>query len=231
MVEADPSWQRVLTDPAAWALLGYGALGLTVFAAALQRGSVTIAMAGQCAGETLLPAAIGVVMLGDAARSGAAPLAAVGFVIAVVAALSLVAGGDGEAAGERAGACGGHRVIPMRLRSTVGWLDLSPLGSGVEHGFDVQDGSRVERLEVPHEHPGPVDGEDRDAVQADRVGPVGCAGAEHACLGPGRVSARVHGQDVATGAVEPGQDEYVGAGPKVAETFGDTRVEHEVGVG
>jgi drug/metabolite transporter (DMT)-like permease len=98
VVEGDLSWQRVLTGPAGWALLGYGALGLTTFAAALQRGSVTIVMAGQCAAETVLPAAVGVVLLGDAARPGAALPAVAGFVIAVAAAIALVAGGTAEAA-------------------------------------------------------------------------------------------------------------------------------------
>jgi drug/metabolite transporter (DMT)-like permease len=96
IVEADPSAQRMLADPAAWALLGYGALGLTTFAAALQRGSVTVAMAGQCAGETLLPAFLGVLLLGDSARPGAAPAAAIGFTVVVAAAMVLVIEGVGE---------------------------------------------------------------------------------------------------------------------------------------
>jgi len=95
LVEAKP-WADALTDPAAWALLAYGGLGLTLFAAALQRGAVTTAMAGQCAGETLLPALAGALLLGDGARAGLAPLAVAGFVVAVLGAFALITGGAAD---------------------------------------------------------------------------------------------------------------------------------------
>ncbi|MCM3883846.1 hypothetical protein [Frankia sp. R82] len=95
LIEARP-WSDVASDPAAWALLAYGGLGLALFAVALQRGAVTTAMAGQCAGETLLPALAGTLLLGDGARAGLAPLAVAGFVVAVLAAFVLITSGAGE---------------------------------------------------------------------------------------------------------------------------------------
>ncbi|SNQ51766.1 putative integral membrane protein transcription factor [Frankia canadensis] len=95
LIETRP-WADVLTDPATWALLAYGGLGLALFAIALQRGAVTTAMAGQCAGETLLPALAGTLLLGDGARSGLAPLAGAGFLMAVIAAFTLITGGAGD---------------------------------------------------------------------------------------------------------------------------------------
>ena len=58
----------------------------------------------------------------------------------------------------------------------------------------------------------PVDREHRDAVQADRVRAVRGAGVEHALLGAGEVAARVHAQDVAARAVEPGEQQQLVAG-------------------
>jgi hypothetical protein len=95
LIEARP-WADALADPATWALLAYGGLGLALFAVALQRGAVTTAMAGQCAGETLLPALAGALLLGDGARAGLAPLAVVGFLVAVSAAFALITGGAGD---------------------------------------------------------------------------------------------------------------------------------------
>ncbi|MCK9923980.1 hypothetical protein MXD61_19275 [Frankia sp. AgPm24] len=98
LIEARP-WSDVPTDPATWALLAYGGLGLALFAVALQRGAVTTAMAGQCAGETLLPALAGTLLLGDGARAGLAPLAVLGFLVAVLAAFALIIAGAGDVDG------------------------------------------------------------------------------------------------------------------------------------
>lgn len=95
-IETDHTLTQIIADPLSWALLGYGALGLTVFGTALQRGSVTIAMAGQAAAETVAPAIAGLVLLGDKARPGTAPLAIGGFVLAVAAASLLAARCSGD---------------------------------------------------------------------------------------------------------------------------------------
>ncbi|TDC61578.1 DMT family transporter [Streptomyces hainanensis] len=79
----------LLADPALYALLAGGAAGFLLLTSALQRGSVTTATGGMVVGETVGPALIGVVWLGDRTREGLVPLAVVGFVVAVVGALAL----------------------------------------------------------------------------------------------------------------------------------------------
>lgn len=78
-----------LRDPLLWGMLAYGALGLIFFTAALQRGSVTVATAWLFTAETVIPSIIGLTILGDSARSGYAAIAAVSFVITIVAAVGL----------------------------------------------------------------------------------------------------------------------------------------------
>jgi drug/metabolite transporter (DMT)-like permease len=88
-----PLW-RVLTEPEVYALVGYGALGLLLFATALQRGSVTTVSAIMFAVETVVPAAIGLAWLGDSARPGYAWVAAAGFALTLVGALELARHGE-----------------------------------------------------------------------------------------------------------------------------------------
>jgi drug/metabolite transporter (DMT)-like permease len=78
-----------LRDPLLWGMLAYGALGLIFFTAALQRGSVTVATAWLFTAETVIPSIIGLTILGDSARSGYAGIAAVSFVVTIVAAVGL----------------------------------------------------------------------------------------------------------------------------------------------
>ena len=88
-----PLW-RVLTEPEAYALVGYGVLGLLLFATALQRGAVTTVSAIMVAVETVVPAAIGLAWLGDSARPGYAWVAAAGFALTVVSAVELARHGQ-----------------------------------------------------------------------------------------------------------------------------------------
>ncbi len=90
-LEADRNVVDVVTDPLSWALLVYGAIGMIAFAAALQRGSVTLAMAGQATVETIVPAIVGLTLLGDHARSGSGGIATTGFIVTVIAAAWLAA--------------------------------------------------------------------------------------------------------------------------------------------
>ncbi len=89
----------LLDSPATYAVLVAAPAALTAYATALQRGSVVQATAPMVVGETVLPAIIGFVLLGDHARPGWAAPAAVGFVLAVGAALALSR--FGEVAPER----------------------------------------------------------------------------------------------------------------------------------
>jgi hypothetical protein len=88
-VETDSSLSAAASDPLSWALVAYGIMGLSFYAAALQRGSVTVATACLYAAETLAPSLVGLVVLGDHARSGLAPLAAVSFALTLAAAVAL----------------------------------------------------------------------------------------------------------------------------------------------
>ena len=88
-VETDTSLLAAVSDPLSWALVAYGIMGLSFYAAALQRGSVTVATACLYAAETLAPSLVGLVVLGDHARSGLAPLAAVSFAVTLAAAVAL----------------------------------------------------------------------------------------------------------------------------------------------
>ncbi|MFG2664187.1 hypothetical protein ACGFY6_08055 [Streptomyces sp. NPDC048387] len=80
---------RELLNPALYALLLGGAAGFLLLTSALQRGSVTAATAGLVLGETVGPALVGVVCLGDRPREGLAWLAVTGFAVAVAGALAL----------------------------------------------------------------------------------------------------------------------------------------------
>ena len=71
-------------------------MGFLLHAVALQRGSVATATVGVVLGETILPVVIGVVMLGDTTRQGYVPVAAFGFMLALVGALMLSRFGELE---------------------------------------------------------------------------------------------------------------------------------------
>ncbi|MFR9789474.1 DMT family transporter [Streptomyces sp. MB22_4] len=97
----------LLANPAAYALVIGGGAAFMLLTSAVQRGSVTTATAGMVIGETIGPAAIGVVWLGDRTREGMAWLAVLGFLVAVAGALALARFGEApdqeEAAAEGAG--------------------------------------------------------------------------------------------------------------------------------
>ncbi|GAB2920587.1 hypothetical protein GCM10027047_17480 [Rhodococcus aerolatus] len=93
---------RLLADPALWALVVGGVAGIVLLTVAVQRGSVTTAVAAQVVVETAAPALVGIVLLGDTTRRGLAPLAVAGFVLAVGAALALSRFGDLEPDGAAA---------------------------------------------------------------------------------------------------------------------------------
>ncbi|MER6417379.1 hypothetical protein [Streptomyces sp. NPDC001137] len=85
---------ELLTNPATYALVIGGGAAFLLLTSALQRGSVTTATAGMVIGETIGPAAVGVVWLGDRTREGLAWLAVLGFLVAVAGALALARFGE-----------------------------------------------------------------------------------------------------------------------------------------
>jgi len=85
----DLSPAHLIRDPASYAALCGGLAAFLFYATGLQRGAVTITTAAVVVGETILPAAVGVLVLGDRTRTGLAPLAVAGFLVAVTGALAL----------------------------------------------------------------------------------------------------------------------------------------------
>jgi drug/metabolite transporter (DMT)-like permease len=84
----------LLTDPASYAIVGAGVLAMLFLATALQQGQVTTTTAMMVLGETLIPALVGVLVLGDQTRPGFTAVAVTGFLIAVLAALTLARFGE-----------------------------------------------------------------------------------------------------------------------------------------
>ena len=115
----DPTKRSFYTNPALYAAIAGGAAGFLLLTSALHRGSVTTAVAGMVVGETIAPALVGVVWLGDRARDGLGWLVLVGFVVAVSATLVLARFGEapeptegGEAVSSRRKPCGRRECRP-----------------------------------------------------------------------------------------------------------------------
>ncbi|MER5207128.1 hypothetical protein [Streptomyces sp. NPDC002825] len=85
------------TDPVWYALLVGGGAAFLLLTSAFQRGSVTTATAGAVLGETIGPAIVGVIWLGDSTRDGLGWLAIAGFAVAVAGSLTLARFGEAPA--------------------------------------------------------------------------------------------------------------------------------------
>lgn len=79
----------LIFDPLAIALIPFTLIGIVAFAASLQRGAVSIALACQQAALTVVPSVIGLLLLGDKARHGFAVVTYACFVITVCAVVAL----------------------------------------------------------------------------------------------------------------------------------------------
>jgi len=85
---------ELFTNPALYALPLGASAAFLLLTSALQRGSVTAATAGMVIGETIGPALVGVLSLGDRTRDGWTPAAVTGFALAVLGALVLARFGE-----------------------------------------------------------------------------------------------------------------------------------------
>jgi drug/metabolite transporter (DMT)-like permease len=92
--EIDPTKRAFYINPALYAAAAGGAAGFLLLTSALQRGSVTTTVAAMVVGETIAPALVGVVWLGDRARPGLGWLVIVGFAVAVSGTLVLARFGE-----------------------------------------------------------------------------------------------------------------------------------------
>jgi drug/metabolite transporter (DMT)-like permease len=80
----------LLRSPATWTLAVAGSLAFLLYSMALQRGAVTLATTPMIVTQTVAPAVVGVLLLGDGVRPGWWWVAAAGFALTVVAASALV---------------------------------------------------------------------------------------------------------------------------------------------
>jgi drug/metabolite transporter (DMT)-like permease len=80
---------EVLRDPVLVVLAIAGAVSFLLYAVAMQQGSVTLATATLVVTQTSVPAALGIVLLGDGVRPGTAPLAVAGFLLALAGVTAL----------------------------------------------------------------------------------------------------------------------------------------------
>lgn len=92
----------LVRDPAAYAVAAAGIVSFMFYATALEGGSVTVATAAVVLAETLPPAVIGVVFLGDMTRPGLEPAAVAGFLLAVASAVMLARFGEADHPGRAA---------------------------------------------------------------------------------------------------------------------------------
>jgi drug/metabolite transporter (DMT)-like permease len=93
----------LIRDPATYALIAAGIVSFLFYASALEGGSVTVATAAVVLAETLPPAAVGVVFLGDRTRPGLSGVAIAGFVLAVCCAVALARFGEADESGQPPG--------------------------------------------------------------------------------------------------------------------------------
>lgn len=92
----------LLADPALYAILISGSVGMYLHTVALQIGSVNGATAALVVGETVLPGIIGVLWLGDTSREGFAWMAVLGFLLAVAGAVAVAWFGEPDSHGAAA---------------------------------------------------------------------------------------------------------------------------------
>ncbi len=94
---AGGGWTALAHDPLAWAVPVAGAVGATAYALALERGAVAPATALLWVVEAVVPALVGVTVLGDRVRTGWAPAALAAVAVAVVASVVLAVVGRSPA--------------------------------------------------------------------------------------------------------------------------------------
>ena len=90
---------ELIRDPAAYALAAAGVVSFMLYATALEDGSVTVATAAVVLAETVPPALVGIMFLGDHTRPGLGGVAVLGFTLAVVCAVALARFGETDEQG------------------------------------------------------------------------------------------------------------------------------------
>lgn len=83
------SVKSLAEDPAFYVMIVCGAGAFLLFASALQQSKVTVVQSAMVLGQTVIPAIVGVLVLGDRPRHGFMVVAAIGFLCAIGGALVL----------------------------------------------------------------------------------------------------------------------------------------------
>jgi drug/metabolite transporter (DMT)-like permease len=109
--------QQLARNPATYTLAAAGIVSFLLYASALEGGSVTVATAAVVLCETMPPALVGVLFLGDTTRPGLTGLAVLGFVLAVTCAVALAR--FGEAGDEQRAAAAGADQARSRPGDTA----------------------------------------------------------------------------------------------------------------
>lgn len=86
-----PLWHTIYS-PLVAALIASGGLGILLFSIALQRAQATVTNAVMTASQTLIPAIIGIIFLGDSARQGLHYLVVIGTAITLGGLIALATG-------------------------------------------------------------------------------------------------------------------------------------------
>lgn len=87
---------QLIKNPATYTLAAAGIVSFMLYATALEGGSVTTATAAVVLAETMPPALVGVIFLGDRTRPGLTVVAALGFALAVLCAVLLARFGEAD---------------------------------------------------------------------------------------------------------------------------------------
>jgi drug/metabolite transporter (DMT)-like permease len=130
----------LIKSPAAYTLAAAGIISFMLYASALESGSVTVATAAVILLETVPPALVGVLFLGDKTRPGMTGPAIAGFILALLSAIALARFGE-------AGVNKDEQPAPPRaavvVTSTSPAAPSPAVGSTVATGATVATGSTV----------------------------------------------------------------------------------------
>ena len=122
-------WWKLIGSPATWAIVAGGAIGMLLFALALQRVAVTTVTALVLSAETVVPSAIGLALLGDTIRPGFVAVAVAGLLLALASA-ALLARFEAEAAAgsgaEAAAASGAEAAAAKGAEGSVSAVQQLP---------------------------------------------------------------------------------------------------------
>jgi drug/metabolite transporter (DMT)-like permease len=116
VVEVPQQWWHVVADPAFWALAAHAVLATVCYAVALARGRVTTVAALTFAAETIVPAAVGLLWLGDAVRAGWTAVALAGFVVTLAGCIALAGRAEAPESSEDEGVPLASEAQPLVVR-------------------------------------------------------------------------------------------------------------------